>query len=194
VTGKLFCNRNGGGEVVEEASLEQTGTGLRPTGEGWFVVSVRDARWMRHEVFGAGCPFGGPEAGFREFGINLRVLEPGQPNGLYHRESQQEDFLVLAGECTLLIEGEERLLRAWDFFHCPPDTEHIFVGAGSGPCVILMVGARSAQSQLFYPISELAQRYGAGVEQETNSPEEAYARFPEREAARPASWERLPWA
>lgn len=180
--------------MVEEARLEETETGLRPVGEGWFVVNVRDARWMRHETFGAGCPFGGPEAGFREFGINLRVLEPGQPNGLYHRESHQEDFLVLAGECTLLVEGQERHLRAWDFVHCPPDTEHIFAGAGTAPCVILMVGARSGDDALFYPVSELARRYGASAERETNSPEDAYMSFPEREAARPASWGDLPWA
>ena len=180
--------------MVEEARLEQSDTGLRPTSEGWFVVNVRNARWMRHEVFGAGCPFGGPESGFREFGINLRVLEPGQPNGLYHRESNQEDFLVLAGECTLLVEGRERLLHSWDFVHCPPETEHIFVGTGSAPCVILMVGARSDDARLFYPVSEVAQQYSAGVEQETDSPEEAYSRFPERQAERPDAWNRLPWA
>jgi uncharacterized cupin superfamily protein len=180
--------------LVEEARLEECETGLKPVNEGWFVVNARDSRWMRHETFGAGCPFGGPQAGFREFGINLRVLEPGQPNGLYHRESHQEDFLVLAGECTLLIQCQERHLRAWDFVHCPPNTDHTFVGAGKAPCVILMVGARSDNSALFYPVSELARRYGASAERDTDSPEDAYAPFPDREAARPAPWDELPWA
>ena len=102
-----------------------------------------------------------------EFAIKLRVLEPGQPNGLYHSENQQEAFLVLSGECRLLVEGEERLLRPWDFFHCPPWTEHIFVGAGDEPCVILMAGTRTPDEQLLYPVSELAARYGASVEEET---------------------------
>jgi uncharacterized cupin superfamily protein len=180
--------------MVEEAQLEETETGLEPVSEGWFVVNVRDARWMRHEMFGAVCPFGRPEAGFRELGVNLRVLQPGQPNCLYHRESQQEDFLVLAGECRLLVEGAERLLRAWDFFHCPPNTEHVFVGAGNGPCVLLMVGVRSDDEELFYPVSELAGRYGASAEEATASPDEAYAPFPERRAVRPESWDDLPWA
>ncbi len=180
--------------MVQEAQLEQTETGLRPGGDGWFVVNVRDARWSKNEAFGAGCPFEGPEAWFREFGINLRVLAPGQPNCLYHRESQQEDFLVLAGECLLLVEGEERPLRAWDFVHCPANTEHVFVGAGDGPCVILMVGARSEDEVLFYPDSELARRYGASAEHATASPEEAYAPFPSREPGRPDSWPELPWA
>jgi uncharacterized cupin superfamily protein len=180
--------------MVEEARLEETETGLKPVSEGWFVVNVRDARWARSPAFGWACPFEGQEAWFRQFGINLRVLEPGQPNCLYHRESQQEDFLVLAGECLLLVEGQERPLRAWDFVHCPANTDHVFVGSGDGPCVILMAGARSEDEELFYPESELAARYGASAEKATASPEEAYAPFPERELARPDSWDELPWA
>ncbi len=180
--------------MVEEARLEETETGLKPISEGWFVVNVRNARWMRNEAFGASCAFEGPEAWFREVGINLRVLQPGRPNCLYHRESLQEDFLVLAGECLLLIDGQERSLGAWDFVHCPPNTDHVFVGAGDGPCVILMVGARSDDEVLFYPASGLARRYGASVEKETGSPEEAYAPFPMRETARPDAWDELPWA
>ena len=180
--------------MVEEAQLEETESGLQPVSEGWFVVNVRDARWRRSDVGGAACAFEGPEAWFRQLGITLRVLEPGQANCLYHRESNQEDFLVLAGECLLLVEGKERSLRAWDFFHSPPNTEHVFVGAGEGPCVILMVGARSDDEELFYPVSELARRYGASVEKETDSPEEAYAPFPASEAARPSSWRELSWA
>ena len=181
--------------MANEARLEETETGLTPVGEGWFVVNVRDTKWIRHETFGAGCVFEGQEpAWFRQLGINICVLEPGQPNCLYHRESLQEGFLVLAGECLLLIEGEERGLRAWDFVHCPPETDHVFVGAGDGPCAILMVGARSEDEVLLYPESDLARRHGAGVEQETGSPEEAYAPFPETRPGRPDSWGELPWA
>jgi len=111
-----------------------------------------------------------PEFGFPQFGIRLHVLEPGEPNGLYHSESEQEAFLVLSGECTLLVEGEERLLQPWDFFHSPAGTEHIFVGAGEGPCVIM-------PWQVLYPVSELAARYGANAEEETSDPRQAYARF-----------------
>jgi len=180
--------------MVEEAQLEETQSGLVPAGNGWFVVNARDARWTTGDPFGAACPFEGP-AWFGQLGIKLSVLQPGQPNCLYHREAQQEDFLVLAGECLLLVEGQERQLRAWDFVHCPPDTEHVFVGAGESPCVILMAGARSEDEGLFFPVSEVARRYGASVEQETGSGDEAYAQgFPGREAARPGSWSELPWA
>jgi uncharacterized cupin superfamily protein len=95
---------------------------------------------------------------------------------MYHGEEEQEDFLVLAGECLLLIEGEERPLKAWDFVHCPSGTEHVFVGAGTGPCAVLAVGSRSGGG-VVYPASELAQRHGAGVPVETRKPEEAYADF-----------------
>jgi uncharacterized cupin superfamily protein len=121
--------------------------------------------------------------------------EPDEPNGLYHSESKQEDFLVLAGECTLLVEGEERHLRQWDFVHCPPGTEHIFIGAGDGPSAIFMVGARAEDMTIRYPVSEVAARHDASVPEETNDPREAYVgRFEPSRRERPSTWVDLPWA
>ena len=160
----------------------------------WFVVNVRDAHWRKHDTFGASCVFEDSKTSFETCGVNIRVLQPGQPNCLYHSESNQEDFLVLAGECLLLVDGEERPLRAWDFVHCPPGTEHVFVGAGDGPCAILMAGARSEDERLLYPVSEVAQRHGASAERETTSPEEAYAPFAPPREERPDRWDELPWA
>jgi uncharacterized cupin superfamily protein len=181
--------------MVNEARLEDDGSGLAPASEGWFVVNVRDARWMRNERFGQFSPFEDRvDARFPEFGINIHVVRPGEPNGLYHRESNQEDFLVLAGECLLLVEGEERRLGPWDFVHCPPETEHVFVGVGDGPCAILMVGTRDKNEVIRYPVSELALRHGAGVETETGSAREAYAGSPPIEPGKLDGWDRLPWA
>ena len=150
---------------MTEARLEDAGSGLAPVTEGWFVVNVRDAEWFTSETRGAACWFaneyGDSPVEFPQFGINVTVLEPGQ-SGVYHAESNQEAFLVLGGECRLLVEGEERRLRAWDFFHSPPWTEHAFVGAGDRPCAILMVGAH-VSPEVRYPVSELAARYGASV-------------------------------
>jgi len=179
---------------VPEARLEDSGSGIAPAGEGWFVVNVRDAEWWTSETFGSGCGFESREFAFPQLGINVSVLEPGEPNCLYHSESQQEAFLVLSGECRLLVDGEERLLRPWDFFHCPAGTEHVFVGAGDGPCVILMAGARSEDEQLLYPVSELAARYGASAEEETPDPGQAYAPFERPQRGRPSYWDLLPWA
>ena len=162
--------------MIPEARLARTEQGLVPEGEGWFVVNAREARWWHTDALGRAVTFEG-EPRFAEVGVNVHVLEPGQPNCMYHGEDCQEDFLVLSGECLLLVEGEERRLRAWDFVHCPPWTEHVFVGAGSGPCAVLMIGRRNPDGGVRYPVAEVALRRGAGVEQETASPAEAYARF-----------------
>jgi uncharacterized cupin superfamily protein len=180
--------------MVQEARLEETPAGLKPATEGWFVVNVGEAAWITHPTFGAGCVFESKEAGFAQLGINIQTLLPGEPNCLYHSESLQEDFLVLAGECLLLVEGEERRLEAWDFVHAPPGTEHVFVGAGDGPCVILMTGARSKDEKLLYPVAEVAQKHGASAEQETTSAQEAYASYVRPSPGRPAYWDELPWS
>jgi len=169
--------------------------GLAPVSDGWFVVNVEEAAWITNDAFGGRCVLEGSKpAKFTDLGITLAVLEPGKPSGMYHAESNQEDFLVLAGECLLLIEGEERPLQAWDFVHCPPGTEHVFVGTGDGPCVIFMTGARSADKKIVYPRSELARRHGAGVETETHSAAEAYSPLPPWVRGRPGGWQKLPWA
>jgi uncharacterized cupin superfamily protein len=191
--------------MVEEAHLEELDSGLAPLTDGWFVVNVRDAAWLTNDAFGARCVFEGdkpvlrkrPDLAvhrFADVGFTLQVIEPGQPSGLYHAESNQEDFLVLAGECILLVEGEERPLKAWDFVHCPPATAHAFVGAGDGPCVIFMTGGRTREKKIVYPHAELARSHGAGVETETDSPSVAYAAFPHWAPERPDSWKALPWA
>jgi uncharacterized cupin superfamily protein len=178
---------------MAEARLERTEYGTAAATEGWFAVNLRDAAWVTNDDFGAACIFEGDAASFPQVGYTVAVLAPGQPNGMYHREDDQEDFLVLSGECILIVEGEERRLRAWDFVHCPPGTEHVFVGAGDGPCVIFMTGARGRNRQIGYPRSELALKHDAGVEAETDSPREAYAPFPHWRPGRPAGEAALPW-
>ncbi len=183
---------------MPEARLEDSGSGLAPATDGWFVVNVRDAEWWTTESGkqprGSMCEFESQKFEFPQLGFRLHVLEPSEPNGLYHAESDQEAFLVLSGECRLLVEGEERLLRPWDFLHSPAGTEHIFVGAGDGPCVILMAGTRSEDAQGLYPVSELAARYGASVAEEARDPEQAYSGFEWFRRERPSYWDSLPWA
>jgi uncharacterized cupin superfamily protein len=182
---------------MPEARLADIGSGLTPVTEGWFVVNVRDAEWWFTEGRGARCAFeneyGEPPVEFTQLGINLTVLEPGE-TGLYHAEANQEAFLVLAGECVLVVEDDERRLRPWDLFHAPPWTEHAFVGAGEGPCVILMAGTRGENWHVLYPVSELAARYGASVAEETSDWRQAYATLEGFRRERPPNWARLPWA
>jgi len=170
--------------MVPESQLVSTEHGLVPKGEGWFVLNAREAQWWRREGRGVLCEFEG--AGFEgatdflQLGINVTVLAPGEPMAMYHWENDQEDFLVLAGEALLVVEGEERLLRRWDFVHCPAGTNHVIVGAGEAPSLVLAVGARDRSTGAdwgAYTVDEAARRHGAGVERETTDAVEAYARF-----------------
>jgi uncharacterized cupin superfamily protein len=161
--------------------MEETGSGLAPVGEGWFVLNARDAYWRHREGRGERAPFDG-EPQFPQLGLSVYVIAPGEPIGMYHWEAGQEDFLVLSGEALLVVEGQERPLRQWDFVHCPPATGHIILGAGDAQCVVLAVGARGQELDGLwggYPVDAVALEHGAGVERETSDVDEAYARFPD---------------
>jgi uncharacterized cupin superfamily protein len=177
--------------VVPEAQLVSTEHGLVPKGQGWYVVNARATQWWNRKGRGVLCEFEGAgfegAADFPQLGINLTVLSPGEPMAMYHWETDQEDFLVLAGEALAIVEGEERPLRQWDFVHCPAGTNHVIVGAGERPCVVLAVGARvlsRGSDWGAYTVDETALRHRAGVESETTVPAEAYARFPRGELTR----------
>ena len=177
--------------MTREARLEDTEHGRVAATDGWFVVNVRDAAWVTNDLFGAACILEGDDAPFEQVGFTLGVLQPGRPSGLFHREANQENLLVLAGTCLLLVEGEERPLRQWDFVHFSPGTEHMVVATGDEPCVIFMTGARAGwpDTGSVYPRSEVALRHGAGVETETTVPAEAYAPFPKWRPGRPETVE-----
>jgi len=174
--------------------LEETEAGLVPAGAGWFVMNVRDARWFHKPGQGDSVPLTGSdefeaETYFSMLGMAIRVVGPGEPSGTYHWETEQEDFLVLSGEGLLIVEGQERKLRQWDFVHCPPETRHAFVGAGEGPCVILAVSSRQFQKDGpwgYYCVDETAARYNASSPEETQDGGIAYARFaPDQETRYP---------
>jgi uncharacterized cupin superfamily protein len=175
--------------MVPEAPLEQTDAGLAPAGEGWFVINARDARWRHREGRGNSLPFTGStdfeaETYFPQLGIQLIILGPGEPIGMYHWEADQEGFLILSGDALLIIEGQERPLCQWDFVHCPAETKHMIVGAGDGPCTLLAVGSRGYMTDAHwgaYTVDAAALRHGAGVEEETSDSAVAYARFPKVE-------------
>jgi uncharacterized cupin superfamily protein len=151
------------------------------------IVNLADMRAVGHPDRSIGLLPEEPLGSWPDLGVNVRIMQPGQPNCRYHSEPVQEDFLVLHGECLVILEGEERRLRQWDFVHCPAGAEHVFVGAGDGPCAVLMIGSRRLD-QAHYPVNELAARYDASVKESTDSPAEAYADWadkPRREMENP---------
>ena len=163
--------------------------GLEPEGDGWFVLNAKDAHWLDGDL-GKYTGFEGKNARFPQLGININVMAPGEPMTMYHREDAQEDFLVLAGECMLIVDGAERPLQQWDLFHCPAGVDHAIVGAGDGPSLVLAVGARTGTEEkgLVYPADPTAQKHGAGVAVETSVGKEAYAPFTLRHTAYEDGW------
>jgi len=187
--------------VVTEARLERVVSGLAPVTPGWFVVNTADAAWVNNDSYGGVCIFESDEFVLRgrpdlteyvkpHAGFTIRVVPPGRSSGGYHAESVQEDFLILMGECMLIIEDQERHLRAWDFVHCPPMTAHAFVATEAGPCVILATGNRRDDHERVHPRSDVALRYDASTEVDMAEPE----RRGSWEVRRPDRWDELPWA
>jgi uncharacterized cupin superfamily protein len=173
---------------VAEAPLERGEHGAVAGGEGWFVLNAREAVWGVSDEMGVFTRLGeGPESRFQQLGFNIGVLWPGQPACMYHREPNQEGFLIVAGECILYVEGEERRMKQWDYFHCPPHTDHVMVAVGDGPCVAVAVGTRFSRD-VVYPEFEPARRHGGAVEKETTDPKEAYAGMEVRDGSYEEGW------
>jgi uncharacterized cupin superfamily protein len=145
------------------------------------IVNLADAPARSHPHRAAIITLEREERSWPDMGVNVRIMQPGEPSSRYHSEPVQEDFLVLHGECILVLNGEERRLRQWDFVHCPAGTDHVFVGAGDGPSAVLMIGSRRMRA-VHYPVNELAARYDASVKRPTDEPAEAYA-----------DWRQEPW-
>lgn len=153
-----------------------------------FVINVADAPALKHSHRATLIEFEPEGVDWPDSGVNIQVMQPGKPNCRYHSEPVQEDFLVLHGECIAIVNGEERPLRQWDFLHCPAGTEHVFVGAGDGPCAVLMIGSRR-EDGAHYPVNEVAAKYDASVAKDTDDPAEAYADWRQEPRQRTAS----PW-
>jgi uncharacterized cupin superfamily protein len=172
---------------MDEAPLEETPAGVVPVADGWFIVNLSEIAWATLPGGGTWCAFEAPASPSPLLGIGVHVLGPGESSGMYHTESNQEGFLVLSGECIAIVEGQERHMREWDYLHCPPGTAHITVGAGDGPCSLLMVGTRAPDGTLHYPVEPAAARHGASVSVATDSAQEAYAGQPPVQPA-PSPW------
>jgi uncharacterized cupin superfamily protein len=151
---------------VQEAQLEETPEGQVPADDGWFIRSLGELVWETVPGFGVWRDLG--------VGLHIHVLQPGEASGYYHAEEATEGFVVLSGECVAIVEGVERRMRRWDLLHSPPGTEHITVGAGDGPCAILMFGSPDPSRKVEWIANEIAARHGASVAKTTRQASEAY--------------------
>jgi uncharacterized cupin superfamily protein len=169
---------------MHEAKIEDTDVGRVPVDDGWYILNLSEIRWGKLPRHGMWCGFGSPNHESDRIGIGVHILWPGEAPGFYHEESELEGFLVLSGECIAIVEGQERRMGPWDYLHCPPGTRHITVGAGDGPCAILMYGLRSREASILYPVEPAAAKYGHSVTTETDDPDVAYAGRPPSERVR----------
>jgi uncharacterized cupin superfamily protein len=163
--------------VVEETPPVETEHGLASKPGGWYIVNAREVRWVGQDGMWRGAWIEPEDAPWPGLGFNVTVLDPGD-SGWYHAESNQEDFLVVSGECLLIVEGEERRLEQWDFFHCPPWTAHALIGAGDGPALVVAVSTRAPDQGVRFIADDVARRHGAAVPRDTEDPGEAYAEDP----------------
>jgi mannose-6-phosphate isomerase-like protein (cupin superfamily) len=163
---------------MHEAKIEDTETGRRPADDGWFILNLEEVGWATVPGGGTWCLFEPPDARWPTLGFGVHILHPGDAPGFYHAETNQEGFLVLSGECVAIVEGEERRMGPWDYLHCPPGTAHITIGAGDGPCALLMVGTRSPDATINYLPDAAAASHGHAVDVATDSPREAYVDRP----------------
>jgi quercetin dioxygenase-like cupin family protein len=164
---------------MHEADVERTPEGQVPVGGGWFILNLGEMAWETVPGFGVWRGFDDPHADPSQpgMGVHVHVLRPGE--ALYHAEAAQEGFLVLSGECIAVVEGQERRMRQWDFFHSSPGTEHITVGAGDAPCAILMFGSPDPSRKVEWIANETAAKYGASVARTTGRDTQAYGELPD---------------
>ncbi|MFL5830762.1 MAG: cupin domain-containing protein [Solirubrobacteraceae bacterium] len=166
---------------MDEARIDETEQGRLPADEGWFILNLGEMAWETVPGFGAWRDFNWARKSDDEpgIGVHMHVLHPGESFGYYHAEAAQEGFIVLSGECLAVVEGQERRMRQWDYFHSPPGTAHVTVGAGDGPCAILMFGSPDPRRKVEWIADETAAKYGASVERTTGIDSEAYGEVPE---------------
>jgi uncharacterized cupin superfamily protein len=80
------------------------------------------------------------ELGVTTFGLNLIRLAPGQRGRIHRHARQEEVYVVLAGELTLLFEGEPRTLGRWEAARVSPDIRRQLANRGAEPLVLLALG------------------------------------------------------
>lgn len=166
---------------MNEARIERTTQGRLPAGPGWFILNLAEMAWETVPGYGVwrGFDWDRTSDDGPGLGVHIHVLQPGEAPGYYHAEAAQEGFVVLSGECLAIVEGQERAMRQWDYLHTPPGTAHITVGAGDGPCVILMFGSPDPGRKVQWIAHETAAKHGASVERTTGVDREAYGDLPE---------------
>jgi uncharacterized cupin superfamily protein len=80
------------------------------------------------------------ELGVSAFGMNLMILQPGQRGRIHAHDRQEEVYLVLEGELTLLIEGSEHVLGPDRLVRVAAPVRRQLINAGARRVVMVALG------------------------------------------------------
>lgn len=80
------------------------------------------------------------ELGASSFGLNQITLAPRQRGRIHAHERQEEVYLVIAGELTLVIEQEEHTLGPGELARVAPAVRRQLVNRGPQRCVVVAIG------------------------------------------------------
>jgi uncharacterized cupin superfamily protein len=78
--------------------------------------------------------------GVSTFGMNAIVLQPGQRGRIHRHEHQEEVYLVLEGELSLLLEGEEHKLGVGSLARVAPKIRRQLVNRRPERVTVLALG------------------------------------------------------
>jgi quercetin dioxygenase-like cupin family protein len=80
------------------------------------------------------------QLGVTSFGLNQIVLAPGERGRIHRHENQEEVYLVLEGQLTLLVEREPHELSTGELIRVAPGLRRQLVNRGPGRLVLIALG------------------------------------------------------
>ena len=107
----------------------------------------------------------GDAGGLTQFGANLVSLEPGALSSLRHWHQHEDEFvMVTEGECVLVEDGGETVMRAGDCAAFPANTPngHHFINRSDRVARFLVVGTKAPREKATYSDVDLRVEMEAG--------------------------------
>lgn len=107
----------------------------------------------------------GDAGGLTQFGVNLVTLQPGALSSLRHWHLNEDEFIMItAGECVLVQDGGETVMRVGDCAAFPagnPDGHHL-INRTDRVATFLVVGTKAVAETATYSDVDMVARTAAG--------------------------------
>ena len=108
----------------------------------------------------------GDAAGLTQFGANLIMLQPGAKSSLRHWHENEDEFvMIVEGECTLIDDQGEHVMRPGDCaaFPAGDPNGHHFINRTDREARFLVVGTRAPKEVAHYSDVDLMIRIDGGI-------------------------------